>query len=286
MDNFNVAVLGAGTMGSGIAQVCAMSGYSVVLYDTSEAALAGAESTITASISKLEASGKIVSKQAAFARTAITFSTDKKDLMADIVIEAIIERAEIKQAVLTEIQLANGPETIVASNTSSLSITQIASALPYPDRFAGLHFFNPAVLMQLVEISSGAATSSETINKLHAFTESLNKKPVHCKESPGFIVNRVARPFYTESLKLLEEQVADIETLDKLAEGIGFKMGPFRLMDLIGSDINFAVTSSLYSAFFQEPRFRPSRIQQQKVMAGHLGRKAGKGFYDYSTGKP
>ena len=135
--------------------------------------------------------------------------------------------------------------------------------------------------MQLVEITKGAATSYNTTERLHNFVLSLGKKPVHCSDSPGFIVNRVARPFYTEALKLLEEQVANAATLDKLAENTGFKMGPFKLMDLIGNDINFAVTSSLYKAFFQEPRFRPSRIQQQKVLAGHLGRKTGKGFFDY-----
>jgi 3-hydroxybutyryl-CoA dehydrogenase len=199
-----------------------------------------------------------------------------------MVIEAIIERLDIKQKLFCDIAAWNNEQTIIVSNTSSLSITQIAAGVPHPERVAGMHFFNPAHLMKLVEVVEGAATSNNTMQLVKAVAEKMGKTVVLTKDAPGFIVNRVARHYYVENLKLAEEGVADLNTLDNLCENAGFKMGAFRLMDLIGNDINFAVTSSLFNAFHQDSKFRPSRIQEQKVLAGHLGRKTGKGFYDYN----
>ena len=179
----------------------------------------------------------------------------------------------------------NGPEAILVSNTSSLSITQIGKGLMHPNRFAGLHFFNPAYVMKLVEIVEGPLTDSAIVGRLREFCDSLGKQAVLAKDSPGFIVNRVARLYYVEALKVAEEGVADLATIDKLMRGAGFRMGPFELMDLIGIDTNFAVTESIYRAFNETPKFRPSPIQRQKVEAGELGRKTGKGFYDYTAEK-
>jgi 3-hydroxybutyryl-CoA dehydrogenase len=199
----------------------------------------------------------------------------------DLVIEAVVERLDVKQQLFRVLENSS-KGSILASNTSSLSITEIASGLKYPERFVGLHFFNPATLMNLVEVVRGTSTDDSVVSIMMDFSKSLNKTAVVVKDSPGFIVNRVARHYYVEALKLLEEGVAAHEQIDVLLRNAGFKMGPFELMDLIGMDINFAVTSSLYQAFHQDPKFRPSRIQQQKVMAGHLGKKTGRGFYDYT----
>jgi 3-hydroxybutyryl-CoA dehydrogenase len=197
------------------------------------------------------------------------------------VIEAVVEKLDVKQQLFRVLE-NNSKGSILASNTSSLSITEIASGLKNPERFVGLHFFNPAALMNLVEVVRGTSTDDSVVSIMMDFSKSLRKTAVLVKDSPGFIVNRVARHYYVEALKLLEEGVASHEQIDRLLRSAGFKMGPFELMDLIGMDVNFAVTSSLYQAFHQDSKFRPSRIQQQKVMAGHLGRKTGKGFYDYT----
>jgi 3-hydroxybutyryl-CoA dehydrogenase len=205
-----------------------------------------------------------------------------EDIKADLVIEAVVERLEVKQQLFRVLENNSNCDAIFASNTSSLSITEIAAGLKNPSRFVGLHFFNPATLMNLVEVVRGTSTDDSVVSIMMDFSKSLNKTAVVVKDSPGFIVNRVARHYYVEALKLLEEGVAAHEQIDRLLRNAGFKMGPFELMDLIGMDINFAVTSSLYQAFHQDPKFRPSRIQQQKVMAGHLGKKTGRGFYDYT----
>ncbi|NOS55892.1 MAG: 3-hydroxybutyryl-CoA dehydrogenase, partial [Cyclobacteriaceae bacterium] len=204
-----------------------------------------------------------------------------EDIKADLVIEAVVEKLDVKQQLFRVLE-NNSKGSILASNTSSLSITEIAAGLKNPERFVGLHFFNPAALMNLVEVVRGTSTDDSVVSIMMDFSKSLNKTAVLVKDSPGFIVNRVARHYYVEALKLLEEGVASHEQIDRLLRNAGFKMGPFELMDLIGMDINFAVTSSLYQAFHQDPKFRPSRIQQQKVMAGHLGKKTGRGFYDYT----
>lgn len=277
-----IGIAGAGTMGQGIAQVCALNGYTVLLYDVSkplaEKALKAIEQVLDSSVNK----GKLNREQKNQALARIQVIDNLHDLKGDLLIEAVAENLEVKQQLFKTIEEVNSPGCILTTNTSSIPITQIASVLKNPERFAGLHFFNPAPVMKLVEVISGALTSDQTTAVLLSFSESIQKIAVLAKDSPGFIVNRVARHYYVEALKMLEEQVADIKTIDALMKTSGFKMGPFELMDLIGVDTNFAVTTSIYNAFHHEPKFRPSRIQQQKVDAGHHGRKSGKGFYDYN----
>ena len=197
-------------------------------------------------------------------------------------IEAIVEKLEAKRELFLKLAEINPTTTIFASNTSSIPITRIAAGIPSPDRVIGMHFFNPAHIMKLVEVISGAETAEEVTETMKALTLKIGKTLVVAKDSPGFIVNRVARHYYVESLRMLEEHVAPFETIDALMESAGFRMGPFTLMDAVGNDINFAVTSSLFNSFHQDAKFRPSRIQQQKVDAGHFGKKSGRGFYNYS----
>ena len=276
-----VAVLGAGTMGQGIAQVCAMSGYPTQLFDIETSLSQKAISSISMNLDKAVSKSKISESQKTTILGNLSIAHKIEDIKADLVIEAVVERLDVKQQLFRLLEI-NNKGSILASNTSSLSITEIASGLKYPERFVGLHFFNPATLMNLVEVVRGTSTDDSVMSIMMDFSKSLNKTAVLVKDSPGFIVNRVARHYYVEALKLLEEGVASHEQIDRLLRNAGFKMGPFELMDLIGMDINFAVTSSLYQAFHQDPKFRPSRIQQQKVMAGHLGKKTGRGFYDYT----
>lgn len=277
----NVAIIGAGTMGQGIAQVCALAGYPVMLYDTqpeiTKTAIANVRKRMEAAVEKGKLSASL--KDEALAR--IVAVGDFRQLQVDIAIEVVVEKLEVKQKIVAELEKLNAIDCILVSNTSSFPITQIASVMKHKNRFAGLHFFNPAPVMKLVEIIRGAATNDHTIKVLEAFVESLSKISVMATDSPGFIVNRVARLFYAESLKIVEDGVSDYQTVDRLLKETGFKMGPFQLMDLIGVDTNFAVTTSMYNAFHQEPKFRPSRLQQQKVDAGQHGRKSGKGFYEY-----
>jgi 3-hydroxybutyryl-CoA dehydrogenase len=276
-----VAVLGAGTMGQGIAQVCAMSGYSTQLFDIESSLSQKAMSSISINLDKAVSKSKISESQKATILGHLSIAHMLQDIKADLVIEAVVEKLDVKQQLFRVLENSS-KGSILASNTSSLSITEIAAGLKNPERFVGLHFFNPAALMNLVEVVRGTSTDDSVVSIMMDFSKSLNKTAVLVKDSPGFIVNRVARHYYVEALKLLEEGVASHEQIDRLLRNAGFKMGPFELMDLIGMDINFAVTSSLYQAFHQDSKFRPSRIQQQKVMAGHLGRKTGKGFYDYT----
>jgi 3-hydroxybutyryl-CoA dehydrogenase len=277
----SVAIIGAGTMGQGIAQVCAVAGFKVLLYDIQSELIVNGITNIRKSLVTAVEKKKITDEQRQQALTNIISTSDFRSLEVDLVIEAVIEKLEVKQKMFAELEKINGKECILTSNTSSIPITQIASVLKHQGRFAGLHFFNPAPVMKLIEVIKGASSSDVTIEKLIAFSNALGKTPVSVKDSPGFIVNRVARHYYVESLRILEENVADINTVDQLMRSVGFKMGPFELMDLIGVDTNFSVTSSMYNAFHQDPKFRPSRIQQKKVDAGHWGRKSGKGFYDY-----
>lgn len=276
-----VAVVGAGTMGQGIALVCAMSGYKTILFDIDSDFLQKALAAINQNLETALAKGKLTTDAKQRTLELLSAAKSISELKVDLVIEAVVERLEVKQQLFAQLESINEGRAILASNTSSISITQIASALKHPQQCVGLHFFNPAHLMKLVEVVNGASTDPAVLLQMKSFGQSLSKITVETKDSPGFIVNRVARHYYVEALKLLEEGVADVATIDKLMRSAGFKMGPFELVDLIGIDINFAVTSSLYHSFFQDSKFRPSRIQQQKVLAGHLGRKTGKGFYEY-----
>lgn len=276
-----IAIAGAGTMGQGIAQMCAMTDHKTIIYDIKEEMLSVAKKNITKNLDKGMERGKVTEEQKKSTLANISYTTKVENLICDVVIEAVIEKVEIKHDLFSKLEEINSDNCILATNTSSIPITQIARPLKRPQNVVGMHFFNPAHIMKLVEIISGAATSTEVAEVIKELALKLGKKPVMAADSPGFIVNRVARHFYVEGLKIAEERVADFETIDKLIESSGFRMGPYRLMDLIGVDTNFSVTSSMFESFKYDPKFRPSRIQEQKVMAGHNGRKSGKGFYTY-----
>jgi 3-hydroxybutyryl-CoA dehydrogenase len=276
-----VAVVGAGTMGLGIAQVCAMAGYKVQLYDTRKAAVEAALSQIANNLDKGVERGKLTPEIKASTLSNVSSIDTFKDFDADIVIEAILEDLSIKIDLFSSLEKILPDTTLLCSNTSSIPVTKIAAGISKPNRMIGMHFFNPAHIMKLVEVISTKHTSQDNLNKAISFVESLGKNPVVAKDSPGFIVNRVARHFYVESLKVVEDGVADFNQIDLLIEATGFKMGPFRLMDLIGVDTNFAVTQTMFNGFHQDPKFRPSRIQEEMVNAGLHGRKTGKGFYQY-----
>ena len=278
----SVAVIGSGTMGRGIAQSAALTGRTVVLFDLTEELLDIAIRSIRQSIDEGVARGKTKPEIAHRAKESITPTAELKEAAwVDLVIEAVPEELELKRKVFGRLDALAPAHTILASNTSSLSISAIAAATHRPDRVIGLHYFNPAHLMRLVEIIRGDLTSQDTVAACHAFVEKLGKTPVICKDSPAFIVNRIARPFYGEAFRMLGEGVADHEDIDKLITSLGFRMGPFELLDLIGIDVNFAVTISVYDAYFQDPKFRPHPIQQRMVESGRLGRKSGRGFYEY-----
>ncbi|MCB0252930.1 MAG: 3-hydroxybutyryl-CoA dehydrogenase [Anaerolineae bacterium] len=282
----SVAVVGAGTMGRGIAQAAALAGYPVTLYDVADDLLAAALDQIRTSIDEGVRRGKTDEAVAAIAKAAFTLTTSlEQTAQAGLVIEAVPEKLDLKQSIFRQLDVAAPPATILASNTSSLSINALAGATKRADRFVGLHFFNPAHLMKLVEVIAGNETSDATLATAQEFVQLLGKVAVRCKDTPAFIVNRVARPFYGEAFRLLGEGAADVETIDRLVESLGFRMGPFRLIDLIGCDVNFAVTQSVYQAYFGEPRYRPHSIQQQMVESGRLGRKTGVGFYRYEERK-
>ncbi len=276
-----IGIAGAGAMGAGIAQVFAAAGFSVTLYDLSAEQLNKAKSSIEKNLAEAITRGKATEADKTQTLARLIYTGDLNALQADLIIEAIVERLEPKRELFMAIAAINTPQTILATNTSSIPVTRIANGIPSPQRVVGMHFFNPAHIMKLVEIIAGAETSAEVATALQKLSIAIGKTPVMCTDSPGFIVNRVARHYYVESLKMLEEKVAPKETIDALMESAGFKMGPFKLMDMVGNDINFAVTSSLFESFHYDPKFRPSRIQQQKVDAGHLGQKTGKGFYEY-----
>lgn len=276
-----IAVEGSGTMGAGIAQMAALAAYDVILYDLKDEALKKAEASIEKNLQAGVDRNKISPEDKINALKRISYTSEINDLIADFHIEAVVEKLNVKQELFKKLASINKEDAILATNTSSIPVTRIAAEIPNPDRVVGMHFFNPAHIMKLVEIISGAATSEKTAQTAKNLAEKMGKVAVKAQDSPGFIVNRVARPFYVEGLKILEENVADHITIDNLLEASGFKMGPFKLMDLIGVDTNFSVTSSMFESFYFDPKFRPSRIQQQKVDAGHHGKKSGRGFYVY-----
>ena len=266
-------------MGSGIAQLCAQSGFSTILYDLDPAMLAKARSAIENNVQQLVSKGKIQNESEILNR--IQFANDVNACKADLVIEAIIEREDVKVSLFKQIEKVNSGNCILASNTSSLSITAIATQLEKQENVAGIHFFNPAPIMRLVEVVKTKYNTPALIADIVSFTKQLGKSPVICSDSPGFIVNHVARPYYLESLRLVEQGHSDFETVDDLLQATGFKMGPFKLMDLIGNDINYAVSCSVYEALGKPERLKPSSIQKEKVEKGELGRKSKKGYYQY-----
>jgi 3-hydroxybutyryl-CoA dehydrogenase len=268
-------------MGSGIAQVSAQSGFDTVLYELNTAVLEKARLAIEKNLGSLVEKGKLGAAEKEAITGRIQFTNDIRECKGDIVIEAIIEKMEAKADLFNQLAAINSTDCIFASNTSSLSISSIAEKAANPDRVVGMHFFNPAPLMKLVEVVNTGYTAEDVTQDVCDLAKRMGKMPVVCKDSPGFIVNRVARPYYIESLRLVEEGLADFSQIDLLMESTGFKMGPFKLMDLIGNDVNYAVSCSVYDQLQQPERLRPSSIQKDKVEKGELGRKTKKGYYDY-----
>ena len=282
--NTIVGVVGSGAMGAGIAQVAAMAGHKVVLYDNNAAALGKAKTNLAGTLHKLQEKGKLASaeevlRQFLFADNIASFAD------CELIIEAIVEKLDVKKALFAEIEQVVSDTCVLATNTSSLSVTSIAAACGKPGRVLGLHFFNPAPVMALVEIIPALQTNPDLIPAAKELMLQWGKTPVITKDTPGFIVNRVARPFYGEAIRILEEGIADIPTIDwAMTEIGGFRMGPFTLMDYIGHDVNYVVTETVFQSFFYDPRYKPSFTQKRLLEAGWLGRKSGKGFYDHAEG--
>ena len=277
-----ICVAGAGTMGSGIALAAAQNNFDTVLFDTNEKGIENAKKSIGKNLDFLLSKEKISITEKENIYNRILFTTNIEDCTGDLIIEAIIENLNIKETLYKNIAAINTAQTIFASNTSSLSISAIQKNILHPERICGMHFFNPAHVMKLVEVVEGEETSEQTMQTAYDICIAFKKQPVICKDAPGFIVNRVARHFYLEAMHLAYEKKINFEDIDLLMENAGFKMGPFKLMDLIGMDINLAVSQSVYHAFNDNPRFKPSPMQEQKVAEGNLGKKTGKGFYEYT----
>lgn len=284
--NSVIGVIGSGAMGAGIAQVAATAGHTVLVYDNNSKSLEKAAANLKASLAKLVEKQKITADQSQSISKNINFVSDLNAFAkCNLAIEAIIENLEVKQKVFSDLEKIVGPDCILSSNTSSLSITSIASACAKPERVLGVHFFNPATLMPLVEIIPGIATAGNLAGEIKKLIDGWGKVTVIAKDTPGFIVNRVARPFYSEALRIYEEGIADMPTIDwAMKEFGGFKMGPFELMDLIGHDVNYVVTETVWKQFYFDPRFKPALSQKRLLEAGFLGRKSGRGFYNYAEG--
>src|ERR1035437_7612540 len=281
-----ICICGAGTMGSGIAQVSAQSGFYTILFDVNETVLEKAKESIQKNIKYLVEKQKISEEEKESIYQRIKFVTDINDCLADVIIEAIVENIDAKVSLFNQLAEVNHAEVIFATNTSSISVSDIQKKVLHPERIVGMHFFNPAYLMKLVEVVKGEQTNIEVAQTIYDLCKKMNKIPVMCKDAPGFIVNRVARHYYLEAMKLVEQGIASFENIDAIMEASRFKMGPFKLMDLIGMDINLSVSQSIYEAFNNADRFKPADLQIEKVKNGDLGRKTGKGFYDYKLSEP
>lgn len=282
----SVAVVGAGTMGRGIAQVAAQSGHATVLIDADASRPHEAVAAIGADLDRLTERGKISREDAAATRARLRPGRDLGDAVgADLVVEAVFEDLELKKQVFRDLEMRVQDRTILASNTSALPVAAIAAACRHPERVLGLHFFNPVPRMALVEVVASPGTAPEVLESGVAFARGLGKTPIRVQDTPGFVVNRVARPFYLESLKILAEGEFECMQIDAAVRAAGFRMGPFELLDLIGIDVNFAVTCAVFDGYFGEPRFRPSPIQRRMVLSRQLGRKTGRGFYAYEGGQ-
>lgn len=276
-----IVVCGAGTMGSGIAQVAATAGFKVIQFDLNESMLVKAAQSIERNLQKFLEKGRIDSAILNRALSNIQYTSNINECKGDLVIEAIIEKKEAKIGLFNQLFELNGPDLIVASNTSSISIDLIAKSISYPSQLVGMHFFNPAPLMKLVEVIKGELTQPEIVQQMVDLALLMQKAPVICKDAPGFIVNRVARPYYLESMHLVQNGKATIEQVDAVLESIGFKMGPFKLMDLIGLDINYSVSTIVWEDLGKPPRLKPAAMQKEKIDQGELGVKTKKGFYQY-----
>ncbi len=282
MNIHTVCICGGGTMGSGIAQASAQAGFYTLLYELNPAVLDKAKAGIDKNLQWLVSKEKLTPGEKESILERIRFTNDIQECIADIFIEAIIEDPKAKVGLFNQLAELNHSETVFATNTSSLSVTQIAKQVKNPERVIGMHFFNPANIMKLVEVVTTEYSNDQTTHLVIELARNFGKLPVICKDAPGFIVNRVARPYYIESLRLAEAQLTNFRQADAILEATGFKMGPFKLMDLIGNDINYAVSCSVYDQLHQPERLKPSFLQQEKVNKGELGKKSGKGYYDYS----
>lgn len=281
----SVIVCGAGTMGRGIAQLCAGKKIQTLLFDVNISILSQAKAHLINDLGSLVTKNKMKQQEADLLLAHLQFSNDLESCKADMIIEAIVEQLSAKIDLFTKLAAINGPSIVFATNTSSLPVTAIAEKIINPERVVGMHFFNPATIMKLVEVVHTRYTNEQSTATVISLAHHLGKTPVICKDAPGFIVNHVARPYYIEALRLLENGIADMETIDALMEATGFRMGPFRLMDLIGNDVNYAVSCSVYDALGMPDRLKPSLIQQKKVEQGELGRKTGSGYYKYGKEK-
>lgn len=277
-----ICICGAGTMGAGIAQATAQAGFYTLLYEVNETVMENAKKNIEKNLYGLVEKGKINAQEKENIFRRIQYTGDVQNCLADVFIEAIVEKKELKIALFNQLAELNHGESIFATNTSSLSVLSIAGAVINPQRVIGMHFFNPATIMKLVEVVKTELTNDQTIETIVYLARQMGKTPVICADRPGFIVNRVARPYYIETLRLAEQGIIDFATADRLLENVGFRMGPFKLMDLIGNDVNYAVSCSVYEQLGSPERLKPSSIQEEKVKLGKLGKKSGEGYYSYN----